>query len=352
MTAVRKNRRPTPHGPALLAVDVGNSEITLGVFQDDDLMLSWRLRSIPRTPDETLLLLRQLLGPEAIDLAGLPSVLCSVVPPVTADFVRALELLTGILPVVVGPDTVPALPVRYKDPSLVGPDRLANAFAVRELYGAPAIVVDLGTATTFDVVGEDGDYLGGVIAPGLWVSAEELFRRAARLGRVELRRPDRVIGRTPEESLQSGIVLGHAGMVDSMVTRILVELGGDARVVATGGLSRLLEGEAGTLEVIDEGLTLKGLRLIHDAAAHPETLLAWTRKQEARAKSRARATAEVDAPEPAEPRMRTHTRRPAAAAPALAKAPAPASRPAPGDRDEAARKQRRGRRGGRRGGRG
>jgi len=356
MTAVRKNRRPTPHGPALLAVDVGNSEITLGVFQDDDLMLSWRLRSIPRTPDETLLLLRQLLGPEAIDLAGLPSVLCSVVPPVTADFVRALELLTGILPVVVGPDTVPALPIRYKDPSLVGPDRLANAFAVRELYGAPAIVVDLGTATTFDVIGEDGDYLGGAIAPGLWGSAEELFRRAARLGRVELRRPDRVIGRTPEESLQSGIVLGHAGMVDSMVTRILVELGGDARVVATGGLSRLLEGEASTLEVIDEGLTLKGLRLIHDAAAHPETLLAWTRKQEARARSRARATAEVDAPEPVEPRTPTRTRRPAAV-PAPTRTPAPKPAPAPTtapvapsdkDKDEAARK-RRGRRGGRRG---
>lgn len=318
MTPVKKTRRPTAHGPALLAVDVGNSETTLGVFQDEDLVLSWRLRSLPRTPDETLLLLRQLLGPEAIDLAGLPSVLCSVVPPVTLDFARALEQLTGIAPVVVGPETVSAMPIRYKDPSAVGPDRLANAVAVRELYGTPAIVVDLGTATTFDVVGEDGDYLGGAITPGLWVSAEELFRRAARLGRVELKRPERVIGRTPEESMQSGIVLGHAGMVDTMVTRILEELGGEAHVVATGGLARLLEGEATTLEHFDEGLTLKGLRLIHDAAAHPATIAAWTRKQETRARLRA-----VPAPVPAR-----------------------AAEPEAGDADG---KRRRGRRGGRRG---
>jgi type III pantothenate kinase len=286
VTPARKTRRPTAHGPALLAVDVGNSETTIGVFQDEDMVLSWRLRSLPRTPDETLLLLRQLLGPEAIDLAGLPSVLCSVVPPVTGDFVHALERLTGVAPVVVGVDTVAAMPIRYLDPSAVGPDRLANAVAARELYGTPAIVVDLGTATTFDVVGEDGDYLGGAITPGLWVSAEELFRRAARLGRVELKRPERVIGRTPEESLQSGIVLGHAGMVDTLVTRILQELGGEARVIATGGLARLLEGEATTLEHFDEGLTLKGLRLIHDAAAHPETIAAWTKKQETRARLR------------------------------------------------------------------
>src|SRR5690349_10368627 len=244
VTPSRKTRRPTAHGPALLAVDVGNSETTLGVFQEEDLLLSWRLRSIARTPDETLLLLRQLLGPEAIDLAGLPSVLCSVVPPVTADFAHALQKMTGTAPVIVGADTVQAMPIRYKDPAAVGPDRLANAVAVRELYGTPAIVVDLGTATTFDVVGEDGDYLGGAITPGLWVSAEELFRRAARLGRIELKRPERVIGRTPEESMQSGILLGHAGLVDALVTRILVELGGDARVVATGGLARLVAAEA------------------------------------------------------------------------------------------------------------
>lgn len=296
MTPIRKTRRPTTHGPALLALDVGNSETTLGVFQDEDVVLSWRLTTMPRTPDESQLLLRQLLGPEAIDLAGLPTVLCSVVPRVTADLAQALELLTGVAPLIVGPDTLPAMPIRYADPSAVGPDRLANAVAARELFGAPAIVVDLGTATTFDVVGEDGDFRGGAIAPGLGTAAEELFRRAARLGRIELTRPARAIGRTPEESLLSGIVLGHAGLVDGMVTRLLVELGGDARVIATGGLARLLEGEATTLEHIDEGLTLKGLRLIHDAAAHPETIAAWSRKQEARARRRAVATPDAAPP--------------------------------------------------------
>jgi len=351
VTPVKKTRRPTAHGPALLAVDVGNSETTLGVFQEDDLVLSWRLRSIPRTPDETLLLLRQLLGPEAIDLAGLPSVLCSVVPPVTADFARALEVLTGSAPVVVSADTVQAMPIRYKDPSAVGPDRLANAVAVRELYGAPAIVVDLGTATTFDVVGEDGDYLGGAITPGLWVSAEELFRRAARLGRIELKRPERVIGRTPEESMQAGIVLGHAGLVDSLVTRILEELGVDARVVATGGLARLIAGEATTIEQVDEGLTLRGLRIIHDAAAHPEALAAWTRKQEQRARLRAAAGRDdvepAAAPERATRVPRATPRRRAVKAPA--EAPVAVAAPAPVAVDDEPRKKRRGRRGGRRG---
>jgi type III pantothenate kinase len=311
VTPIRKTRRPTAHGPALLALDVGNSETTLGVFQDEDVVLSWRLTTMPRTPDESMLLLRQLLGPEAIDLAGLPTVLCSVVPRVTADLARALELLTGAAPLIVGPDTLPGMAIRYADPSAVGPDRLANAFAARELFGAPAIVVDLGTATTFDVVGEDGDFRGGAIAPGLGTAAEELFRRAARLGRIELERPAHAIGRTTEESLLSGIVLGHAGLVDGMVTRLLVELGGDARVIATGGLSRLLEGEATTIEHFDEGLTLKGLRLIHDAAAHPETIAAWGRKQEARARHRAAAGDET--PPAPTPRARTASARPATA---------------------------------------
>ena len=342
MTTLRKPRRPAAHGPALLAVDVGNSETTIGVFQDEDIVLSWRVRTLPRTPDETLLLLRQLLAPEAIDLAGLPSVLSSVVPPVTAEFARSLEQLTGHAPVVVGPETVPSMVIRYLDPTAVGPDRLANAVAVRELYGTPAIVVDLGTATTFDVVGKDGDYLGGAIAPGLVLSAEELFRRASRLGRVGLARPARAIGRTPEESMQSGIVFGHAGIVDALVTRILVELGGDAHVVATGGLARLLEGEATTLEHIDEGLTLKGLRLIHEAVAHPEMLTAWAKKQEARQKRRA------PAPAPAPSRATATAAATRAAAPPPHSAPAKAAATVTAEADVAARRKRRGRRGGRR----
>ena len=294
MTPIKKTRRPSTAGPALLAVDVGNSEIALGVFQDEHLVLHWRLRSVPRTPDETHLLLRQLMAPEAIDLAGLPSVLCSVVPAVTTDFAAGLERLTGLAPVIVSAATVPSLPIRYKDPAAVGPDRLANAIAVRELYGAPAIVVDLGTATTFDVVGEDGDYLGGAITPGMAVSAEELFRRAARLGRIELTVPAHAIGTTTEESLRSGIVLGHAALIDGMVSRILAELGGRAAVIATGGLAHLLKEEAGTLEQVDEALTLKGLRLIHESVAHPETLAAWVKKQETRRSARARSVARLE----------------------------------------------------------
>ena len=294
MTPIKKIRRPTASGPALLAVDVGNSDTTVGVFQDEHLVLHWRLRSLPRTADETHLLLRQLVAPEAIDLAGLPSVLCSVVPAVTADFAAGLERLSGIAPVVVSARTVPSMPIRYPDAASVGPDRLANAVAVRELYGAPAIVVDLGTATTFDVVGEDGAFEGGAITLGLAASAEELSHRAARLGRVELKRPEQAIGRSTEESLQSGLVLGHAAMVDGMVSRILAELGGRAHVVATGGLANLLREETGTIEHFDDGLTLKGLRLIHDSVAHPETLAAWARKQESRSAARAKNAARIE----------------------------------------------------------
>lgn len=299
MTPPPKTRRPSTAGPAMLAVDVGNSEITLGVFQDDQLVLHWRLRSTPRTPDETRLVLRQLIAPEAIDLAGLPSALCSVVPAITTDFAAGLTQLTGIPPVLVSAETVPSMPIRYADPSSVGPDRIANALAARELVGAPAIVVDLGTATTFDVVGEDGDFLGGAITPGMMTSADELFRRAARLGRVELTAPEHAIGTTTAESLRSGIVLGHAALVDGMVSRILAELGGRAAVVATGGLARLIEGVAGTIERIDETLTLHGLRLVHESVARPETLAAWVKKQETRRKSRAQATARMEREAPA-----------------------------------------------------
>jgi type III pantothenate kinase len=206
--------------------------------------------------------------------------------------VRALTRLTGTEPLVVGPHSVPDLPIRYLDPGEVGADRLANAIAVRELYGTPAIVVDLGTATTFDVIGPAGDYLGGAIAPGLALSADALFARAAKLGKIELRRPERVIGRTTEESLQSGLVIGYAGLVDTLVTRILVELGGEAHVVATGGLARLLEGEATTLERFDEALTLQGLRLIHEQHA-----VEAARPVRAEARPAARPTARP-APEP------------------------------------------------------
>src|SRR5688572_22786685 len=184
--------------------------------------------------------------------------------------------------------------IRYRDPATVGADRLANAIAARERFGAPAIVVDLGTATTFDVVGPDGDFLGGAITLGLRVSADELFRRAARLGRVELAVPEHAIGQTSDDGMRSGLVLGHAAMVDGMVSRLLAELGGRAHVVATGGLAPLMRELTGTIETFEDDLTLHGLRLIHESVAHPETLAAWTKKQEKRQADRTRNAARIE----------------------------------------------------------
>ena len=160
------------------------------------------------------------------------------------------------------------LPIRYHDPSSVGADRIANAVAVRALYGTPAIVVDLGTATTFDCISGDGEYLGGVIAPGVMTSAEELFRRAARLPRVELRKPERALGRATEESLQAGVVWGAAGQVDALVRRLAIEMRATPHVIATGGLAALIAPECETINVVDGTLTLQGLRLIWEKAAN------------------------------------------------------------------------------------
>jgi type III pantothenate kinase len=250
---------------ALLVVDVGNSETVVGRFADERLTGHWRLVSRPRTADEVVLQVGLMLGGGPAVHDGLPAVLCSVVPPATRDFAAALERLTGAPPVVVDEGAARVIPIRYRDPSAVGPDRIANAVAVRALHGVPAVVVDLGTATTFDVVGPRGDYLGGAIAPGVITSSEELFRRAARLSRIELTMPERAIGRTTQESLQAGILLGAVGMVDTLVRRIAKELGRRPKVVATGGLAPVIGPACETVDVVDEWLTLHGLRLLGEA---------------------------------------------------------------------------------------
>jgi type III pantothenate kinase len=193
-------------------------------------------------------------------------VLCSVAPSLTLAWAEALARLAGAPPVEVSAETVRDLPIRYHDKSSVGADRIANAVAVRALYGTPAIVVDLGTATTFDCVSREGAYLGGVIAPGVMTSAEELFRRAARLPRVELRKPERVLGRATEESLQAGVVWGAAGQVDALVRRLAIEMRGTPHVIATGGLAPFIAPECETINVVDGTLTLKGLKLIWEQA--------------------------------------------------------------------------------------
>jgi type III pantothenate kinase len=281
--APRKESEPKPKSPAaavprvkagdareLLAVDVGNSETVVGLFRGVELASHWRLTSRRLTADEIGLTLDTLLKRAGSAAASRgprpPSVLCSVAPSLTLAWAMALERLSGRPPLEVSHQTASDLPIRYHDPSAVGADRIANAVAARALYGTPAIVVDLGTATTFDCVSRQGEYLGGVIAPGVMTSAEELFRRAARLPRVELRKPARALGRTTEESLQAGVLWGAAGQVDALVRRLAIEMRGTPHVIATGGLAHLIAPECETVNVVDEALTLKGIRLVWEQA--------------------------------------------------------------------------------------
>ena len=254
---------------ALLAVDVGNSDTVVGLFGGEALRGFWRLTSRPMTADEARLRIEQLA--RSLDPAEPPpadgAVLCSVVPALTLPWAEALGRWTGKPPVEVGVATARSLPIRYHDPTAVGADRIANAIAARDLYGTPAIVVDLGTATTFDCVSDSGEYLGGAIAPGVGTSAEELFRRAARIPRVELRRPERALGRTTEESLRAGVLWGAAGQVDALVRRLAREMNGTPQVIATGGWAKIVAGECETVQQVDEALTLKGMRILWEEQA-------------------------------------------------------------------------------------
>jgi type III pantothenate kinase len=189
-----------------------------------------------------------------------------VAPSLTASWSAALARLAGAPPVEVTVETARDLPIRYRDRHAVGADRIANAIGVRARYGTPAIVVDLGTATTFDCVSREGAYLGGIIAPGVATSAEELFRRAARIPRVELRRPPHALGRSTEESLQAGVLWGHAGQIDALVRRLALEMRGTPHVIATGGWAPVIAPECETVNRVDEALTLHGMRILWERA--------------------------------------------------------------------------------------
>ena len=252
-----------PDRTPLLAVDVGNSEITIGRFEGDAITAFWRLTTRLETADEVALHLDGMLNGAGM-LEG--SVLSSVVPALSRPWTAALARRTPGKVIEVTVDSARDLEVRVPDPRSVGADRIANAIAVRARYGTPAIVVDLGTATTFDCVSQDGAYIGGIIAPGVTTSAEELFRRAARLARVELRRPPHAIGRTTEESLQAGLLWGHAGQIDALVRRITAEIGGTPHVVATGGWAAVIAAECETVQAVDDALTLHGMRLLWERA--------------------------------------------------------------------------------------
>jgi type III pantothenate kinase len=252
----------------LLAIDVGNTNIVLGVFQGADLSASWRLSTDRgRTADELGILATGLLEhrgirPDAID--GI--VMASVVPPLTRTMIGMTTRYFGRVPLNIDGSFDTGMPVRYDAPDEVGADRLVNGIAAFERYGRPSarpvIVVDFGTATTFDAISERGEYLGGAICPGVSISADALFQRAARLPRVEVRKPASVIGRTTIASMQAGLFWGYVDLVEGLVRRMRRELGEGAACVATGGLAEIIAPETSLIEAVDPDLTLLGLRLV------------------------------------------------------------------------------------------
>jgi len=249
----------------LLAIDVGNTNIVGGVFDGERLACDFRIHTDDRvTGDELGLTIVELLERQDVAPRSVTAVVVSNVVPTLA---RSIESLSrtyfGQTPLVVGPGTRTGIRIQYDDPRQVGADRIANALAAAHRYGGPAVLVDFGTATTFDAINSDGDYLGGAIAPGIQISHDALVRHAARLVRVELVAPPAAIGRSMITSMQSGIVFGYVGLVEGLVTRFRAELGEDAKVIATGGLAPDLATLMPSITIVDERLTLLGLRLIH-----------------------------------------------------------------------------------------
>ncbi|GAC1355709.1 MAG: type III pantothenate kinase [Acidimicrobiales bacterium] len=256
--------------PLLLTIDVGNTQTVLGLFKDDELRHHWRIATnAERTSDEMALLVFQLLQLRGIEFhpEKLGIAISSVVPRLTASLRQMTDEWFGVSPIVVEPGTKTGMPILYDNPKEVGADRIANAVGTFDLYGGPAIVVDFGTATTFDAISGKGEYLGGAIIPGIEISLDALFGRAAALRRVELVEPRNVIGRNTVESIQSGAVYGFTAQVDGLCVRIEKELG-NATIVATGGLAGLIAPISTKISHHEPWITLHGLRLI------------WERNQE------------------------------------------------------------------------
>ncbi len=252
----------------LLAIDIGNTNIVTGVYREngaDGLLHHWRLSTdAHRTADEYGLLYKGLFDYNGLAFSEVRAlVISSVVPPLTPALEWMADKYLHLRPLIVGPGIKTGMNILYEDPKEVGADRIVNAVAGFHKYGGPLIVVDFGTATTFDVISAEGAYLGGAICPGIGISTDALFEHAAKLSRIELARPKTVIGRTTVASMQSGIVFGYAGQVDELVRRMWKELGRKTRVVATGGYAELIAGETATIETVDPFLTLEGLRLIY-----------------------------------------------------------------------------------------
>jgi type III pantothenate kinase len=250
----------------LVLVDAGNTNTVVGIYRGDDLIESFRLSTDrQRTSDEYGALLLPLLARLGLDPRRAAAVvISSVVPPLNATLDRLARRFFDCEPLFVEPGVKTGMPIRYDNPAEVGADRIVNALAAREQYGSPVIVVDFGTATTFDVVNAQGEYVGGIIAPGVMIAAEALFAQASRLYRVDIRQPAQLIGRTTGGAMQSGIYWGYVGLVDGILERLLAELAGVKAIVATGGQAELIAAGSKYVQHVDPLLTLTGLKLLYE----------------------------------------------------------------------------------------
>ena len=256
----------------LLVLDVGNTNTTLGVYEGTALTHSWRLTSErQRTVDEYGIMCRTLLQLDGLDSSAINGIaISSVVPPLDFTLNKMAEVYFHIQPLFVNAENA-GIPVLYDDPREVGADRIVNAVAALSRYGGPCIVVDFGTATTFDAISRNGEYLGGIIYPGIQISADALFQRAARLRNTEIRRPERLIGTNPTASIQSGLYYGNVALVDGVLKKMVEELGPGTRVVATGGLAPLISRASELIEKVEADITLEGLRIIYDRNVNGST---------------------------------------------------------------------------------
>jgi len=253
----------------LIAIDIGNTGITLGLFKDNKLGPHWRLASDnERTSDEYGLLITQFLERAGVRTSNNGEIrgvaIASVSPALTGVLARACSDYLRADPLIVDAGARTGIPLRYEDPKQIGADRVVNAVAARSLYKGPACIVDFGTATSFDALSADGEYVGGAISPGIGVAADALFRRTAKLPRVDLRRPPSVIGRNTVNSLQSGLLYGYVGLVEGMVCRFRAELGPEMKTIGTGAMVELIAGETGVIDIVNPWLALEGLKIVFE----------------------------------------------------------------------------------------
>ncbi len=250
----------------LLAIDIGNTNVTFGVFDGERIKATWRVSTaLHRMADEYANLMISLMERQGITAANIKDVvICSVVPPLLINFEQVCKQYLKKEPLIVVAGVKTGVRIDMENPREVGPDRIVNAVAAHHLYGGPVIVIDIGTATTMDVVSKDGDYIGGAIAPGIGISTEALFTRTAVLPRIELNLPKKAIGRNTITAMQSGIVFGYVGLIEGLVARIQAELPEKAKVVAAGGFAELIAQASKVIDVINSDLTLIGLRLIYN----------------------------------------------------------------------------------------